>query len=297
MEPPAIIQGRTVTTQDVQLIRQLIADHPDWHRTRLSQELCVQWHWTNAKGAYKDMAARAVLRKLDARGLISLPPPVRSANNAYRHRNAAAIALDQTPLTDPLAAVKPVRVLPVANDTQAQLFRGLMQAHHYLGYAGPVGENLRYLAWDRHDRPLGGLLFGAAAWRLACRDHFIGWDATRREQGLSRIANNMRFLILPWVQVPHLASHLLGQVSRRLSSDWQHHYGHPITLLETFVDTTRYQGTCYRAANWIYAGNTSGRSRNDRPGSLPVPVKAVWLYPLQHPFRARLGLGETIPCQ
>lgn len=296
MEPGTILQGRTVTQQDIWLIRQLIANHPDWHRTRLSQELCRQWDWTNAKGAYKDMAARAVLRKLDAQGLISLPPPVRSANNAFRHRSEVAMNLDQTPLTGKLAELTPVRVLPVANDAQAQLFRGLMQAHHYLGYSGPVGQNLRYLAWDRHGRPLGGLLFGSAAWRLACRDHFIGWDSVRREQGLSQIANNMRFLILPWVQVPHLASHLLGQVSRRLSSDWQHHYGHPIDLLETFVDTSRFQGTCYRAANWLHVGETTGRSRNDRPGRPRVPVKAVWLYPLQRSFRARLGLGETTSC-
>jgi len=293
MEPGTIIQGRTVTTQDIRLIRQLIADHPDWHRTRLSQALCAQWQWTNAKGAHKDMAARAVLRKLDERGLITLPPPVRSSNNAFRHRSEVSIALDQTPITGKLAELAPVRVLPVANNAQAQLFRGLMQSQHYLGYSGPVGENLRYLAWDCHDRPLGGLLFGAAAWRLACRDHFIGWDSIRREQGLSRIANNMRFLILPWVRVPHLASHLLGQVSRRLCADWQHHYGHPIALLETFVDTTRFRGTCYRAANWLHVGETTGRSRNDRPGRPRVPVKAVWLYPLQPAFRAHLSLGET----
>ena len=293
MEPGTIIQGRTVTAQDIRLIRQLIADHPDWHRTRLSQQLCRQWDWTNAKGAYKDMAARALLRKLDSRDLISLPPPVRSSNNAFRHRNAAAIVLDQTAIAGKLAELTPVRVLPVANDTQAQLFRGLMQSHHYLGYSGPVGQNLRYLAWDRHDRPLGGLLFGAAAWRLACRDRFIGWDDTTRAQGLSQIANNMRFLILPWVRVPHLASHLLGQVSRRLSADWQHQYGHPIALLETFVDSSRFRGTCYRAANWIHVGETTGRSRNDRPGRLRVPVKAVWLYPLQQAFRTRLGLGAS----
>jgi Druantia protein DruA len=297
MEPGTIIQGRRVTTQDIRLIRQLITDHPDWHRTRLSQALCEQWRWTNARGAYKDMAARSLLRKLDAQGLIALPPPVRSANNVFRHRSEVAIALDQTSIDSQLSELAPVRALPVANDAQAQLFRGLMQAHHYLGYTGPVGENLRYLAWDRHDRPLGGLLFGAAAWRLACRDRFIGWDDVRREQGLSHIANNMRFLILPWVRVPHLASHLLGQVSRRLSSDWQHHYGHPIALLETFVDTTRFEGTCYRAANWIHVGQTTGRSRNDRPGRPGVPVKAVWLHPLQRAFRTRLGLGEMTPCQ
>ena len=245
METSTRIQGRPVTEQDLRLIRQLLADHPDWHRTRLSQELCRHWDWINARGSYKDMAARALLRKLQERGLIALPAPVRCANNGFRHRRPVDLAVDQTPIAGRLRELLPVRVEPVVTPEQAQLFRRLMQAHHYLGYGGPVGENRRYLAWDRHERPLGGLLFGAAAWRLACRDRFIGWDDACRERGLSRIVNNQRFLILPWVRVPHLASHLLGQVSRRLCRDWQQHYGHPIALLETFVDRRRFRGTCY----------------------------------------------------
>ncbi len=292
MESDTIIQGRIVTPQDLRFIRQLIAARPDWHRTRLSQELCRHWDWTNTRGVYKDMAARSLLRKLALRGCIALPPPRHSANNAYRYRRSVAPGVEQTPITGRLSELTPVRVAPVTTTAQARLFRGLMQTHHYLGYTGPVGENLRYLAWDRHDRPLGGLLFGAAAWRLACRDRFIGWDSTSREQGLARIANNQRFLILPWVRVPHLASHLLGQVSRRLSQDWQRHYGHPIALLETFVDSNRFQGVCYRAANWIHVGETSGRSRNDRPGRARVPRKTVWLYPLQRHFRTHLGRGD-----
>ena len=163
MESSTRIQGRPVTEQDLRLIRQLLADHPDWHRTRLSQELCRHWDWINARGSYKDMAARALLRKLQERGLIALPAPVRCANNGFRHRRPVALAVDQTPITCPLSELLPVRVEPVATPGQAQLFQCLMQAHHYLGYGGPVGENRRYLAWDRHERPLGGLLFGAAA--------------------------------------------------------------------------------------------------------------------------------------
>ena len=293
MGTDTILQGRTVTSGDIQLIRKLISENPDWHRTRLSQELCRRWDWTNAKGVYKDIAARALLRKLDERRYIELPAPIRDANNAYRYRHPAVLEMDHTPITGKLSQLKPVCVLPVTTIKQVQLFRGMMQSYHYLGYSGPVGENLKYLVWDRHGRPLGGLLFGAAAWRLSCRDRFIGWDSTNRERDLSRIANNQRFLILPWVRIPHLASHLLGQASKRLSSDWQRHYGHPIALLETFVDTSRFQGTCYRAANWIYIGMTTGRSRNDRPGYPKVSPKGVWLYPLVSNFRIHLSIGKS----
>lgn len=282
------LQGRTLSADDILFIRRLISDHPCWHRTRLSQELCRRWNWTNAKGDLKDMAARSLLRKLDAQGVITLPPPIRSANNAWRYRSDALIDVDQAPISDRLDELKPIRVAPLQGPAQGQLFRGLVQAHHYLGYSGPVGENLQYLAFDRHQRPLACLLFGAAAWRVASRDQFIGWDDTARQQGLTRIANNMRFLILPWVRVEHLASHLLGQVRRRLASDWRVKYGHPIELLETFVEVERFNGTCYAAANWIRVGETTGRSRNDRHKRLRVPVKSVWLYPLHKRFRHRL---------
>ena len=183
-----------------------------------------------------------------------------------------------------------MRVAPVQGPDQARLFRGLLQAHHYLGYSGPVGENLQYLAFDRSRRPLACLLFGAPAWQVACRDRYIGWDRSAREQALDRIANNMRFLILPWVQVMHLASHLLGQVQRRVSADWQHKYGHRIELLESFVEIDRFNGTCYAAANWVRVGQTTGRSRNDRHTRLQVPIKSVWLHPLNRHFRRRLGV-------
>ncbi len=288
MEQGIQLQGRALSTDDIGYIRQLIGDHSDWHRTRLSQELCRHWNWTNGKGDLKDMAARSLLRKLDSQGLITLPPPVRSANNAFRHRTDYLIAVDQTPVTGRLSEIIPIRVVPVHSADHTRLFRGLLQKHHYLGYSGPVGENLQYLVFDRHERPLACLLFGAPAWRVACRDRFIGWDNQARTQGLSRIANNMRFLLLPWVRVEHLASHLLGQVRRRLCTDWQEKYAHPIDLLETFVEVDRFRGTCYAADNWIQVGETTGRSRNDRYKRLRVPVKSVWLYPLARHFRRRL---------
>ena len=288
MEQGTLVQGRTLSTEDIVFIRQLISDHPEWHRTRLSQEVCRCWSWINGQGHFKDMAARSLLRKLDAKGLIRLPAPVRSANNAFRHQSDSLIHVDQIPITDGLSEIAPIRVVCVQEPSHARLFRGLLQAHHYLGYSGPVGENLRYLVFDREERPLACLLFGAPAWRVADRDRFIGWNDAARKQGLSRIANNMRFLILPWVRVEHLASHLLGQVRRRLSADWLNKYGHPIDLLETFVEEDRFRGTCYAASNWIRVGQTTGRSRNDRHKRLQVPVKSVWLYPLGKHFRSRL---------
>jgi hypothetical protein len=291
MESTLTLQGRQIGAADLATIRALIATHPDWHRTRLSQELCRLWNWVNEKSRLKDMAARALLRKLDSAGLIELPAPIRSANNGLRNRPVVLEPLDlETPLIEGrLSGLQPIRIQRVQSPEDTRLFRELLQQHHYLGYTGPVGENLQYLVYDRQGRLLGCLLYGAAAWRVAERDRFIGWDEAARKRGLSRIANNMRFLILPWARVPHLASHLLAVTRRRLSTDWQEKYGHPILLLETFVEQRRFAGTCYHADNWIRVGQTTGRTRNHSSGAPTVPVKSVWLYPLHRRFRAALA--------
>lgn len=290
METILTLQDRQVAAHDLATIRDLIAGHPDWHRTRLSQELCRRWSWVNEKGRLKDMAARTLLRKLDSTGLIELPAPVRSANNGFRNRPVVleAHALQAPPLEGRLSDLQPLRIQPVEGAEDTRVFRGLLQQHHYLGYTGPVGENLQYLIYDRQGRLLGCLLYGAAAWRVADRDRFIGWDEAARKRGLSRIANNMRFLILPWIRVPHLASHLLALTRRCISRDWQEKYGHPILLLETFIEQRRFAGTCYQADNWIRVGRTRGRSRNHNSGDPKVPVKSVWLYPLCRGFRRLL---------
>jgi hypothetical protein len=284
------IQGRQVTSTDLATIRDLIAIHPDWHRTRLSQELCRRWEWNNEQGRPKDMAARALLRKLDCMELIELPAPIRSANNAFRNRPVELDILEQegTLIEGRLSDLQPIRIQRVESPEDARRFRGLLQQYHYLGYTGAVGENLQYLIHDRQGRLLGCMLYGAAAWRVADRDRFIGWDSAARQRGLSRIANNMRFLILPWVRISHLASHLLALTRRRISTDWQEKYGHPILLLESFIEQRRFAGTCYRADNWIRVGQTTGRSRNHNSGDSRVPVKSVWLYPLQRRFRGAL---------
>jgi hypothetical protein len=199
----------------------------------------------------------------------------------------------QPPITEPLGALRPLIITEVstsAGGSQRALLESLLQQHHYLSYRSTVGENLQYLVCDGQSHPLGCLVFGAAAWQCADRDRSIGWDSFHRAQNLHLLANNTRFLILPGIRVPQLASSVLSQVSRRLSRDWQSKYGHPIYLLESFVERERFTGACYRAANWVCVGQTKGRTRQDRPDGTwhQVPVKDVYLYALHRCFHQRL---------
>ncbi|MCH7879903.1 MAG: DUF4338 domain-containing protein [candidate division Zixibacteria bacterium] len=263
----------------------------------MSQELCREWNWCNEAGRLKDIAARSLLRKLDHQGLIQLPAAVRSANNAFRNRPLTQLALDLEPVSieGRLSDLQPLRINRATVTQIVVLLQQGAKQLHLLCLGDPVGENLKYLVYDRQARLLACLLYGAAAWRVASRDQFIGWDESARQCGLSRIANNMRFLILPDIRVPHLASHLLALISRRISSDWQAQYGHPIWLLETFVEQARFAGTCYKAANWMRVGHTTGRTRNHRTGAPLAPVKSVWLYPLHRSFQKWLVGMATMP--
>jgi hypothetical protein len=283
------MQGRHISEGDLDLVRGLLAAHPDWNRTRLSRELCVRWDWRNALGRPKDMAARTLLLKLERADLVRLPTRRAPAPNGQRNRSIARVAPPDEPLGGALRDVRPLRVGIVApGSDDARVFNGLLAHEHYLGHRNTVGENLRYLVRDRHGRPVACVLFGSAAWKCADRDAFLGWDRPRRERNLQRLTNNTRFLIPPWVQVPHLASHVLGLIARRIRADWQAKYGHPVHALETFVDRSRFKGTCYRAANWLRLGETRGRTRNDRHTRIHVAVKDVYLYPLVKDFRGAL---------
>lgn len=289
METEQVIQGRRVGPEDVDLVRYWLATEPDWNRSRLSRELCQRWDWRNGAGRFKDMACRTLLLKLERRGQIRLPARQRPNPNALRNRQPLELPCDRTPIEGALGDLQPLRIEPLGEGhPDLALFRFLLQQHHYLGLRNSVGENLKYLARDRHGRLLACLLFGAAAWKVKARDAWIGWSPAQRRDGLERLANNTRFLVLPWVHVPHLASHLLGQIARRLSADWMAKYGHDIELLETFVDRERFRGTCYRAAGWRHVGATAGRSRNDRDQALSVPVKDLYVQPLFPDFRRRL---------
>lgn len=273
------IQGRILKQEDMEWICRLISDHPDWHRSRLSQEICAAWNWVNANGRLKDMACRTMLLKLERQGYLCLPV-ARSVCVGSSARVHTPVAHSKTEIICLLRDLAPLRIEEVHEATSSRLFKHLLKEYHYLGFGGAVGENMKYMVYDRWNRPLACLLFGSAAWKVSSRDEWIGWTSQLRQSNLAYITNNMRFLILPWVQVPHLASHLLAGIARRISRDWVLRYGHSIHLLETFVEQDRFRGTCYRAANWIRVGQTQGRSRNDTDRTLKVPVKDVYLYPL-----------------
>jgi len=278
-----------VSDADIELIRTLMAAHPAWGRSLLSVELCRLWDWRNAQGRLKDMAARTLLLKLERAGHIQLPPRQRSSPNASRNRRIPAAPAPSEPIHAALRNLQPLRVNIVApGSDDARLFDGLLAHEHYLGHRTTVGENLRYLVQDRQGRTVACVLFGSAAWKCADRDTFIGWDRAARKHNLQHMTNNTRFLIPSWVQVPHLASHVLGLIARRICSDWQAKYGHPVYAMETFVDRSRFKGTCYRAANWIRLGATQGRTRNDRAHSIKASIKDVYVYPLSKHFRQEL---------
>ena len=286
-----VMQGREVHAEDLELIRSLLADHGDWGRTRISAELCQRWDWRNAQGRLKDMAARTLLLKLERAGRIHLPARRGPSSNGFRNRTPPRVAHATAPIRGALRALQPVAVHIVApGSDDLRLFNCLVSHYHYLGHRNTVGENLRYLVRDRLGRPVACALFGSAAWTCAARDAFLGWTPAARARNLQGLTNNTRFLVLPWVTVPHLASHVLGRITRQIRADWQAKYGHPVQALETFVDRARFPGTCYRAANWLRLGATQGRTRNDRDRCLRASVKDVYLYPLSPDFRGALGV-------
>jgi len=299
---PGIIQGRFIGEAEIAQVRLVLSEHGDWSRWRVSRHLATLWEWRSASGQLKDMAARTLLLKLEERGLIVLPArrqasPIRASRKPASGRERAwELYGEQThaEVDVALADLLPLRIEEVSTKRHAgkqATFSHLLERHHYLSHRGTVGENMQYLVSDPEGDALACVLFGAAAWQCKARDQEIGWDAVARARGLSYVTNNTRFLILPWVRVPHLASHILGSITRRLSADWQEKYGHPIYLLETFVDTSRFAGTCYRAANWRMVGVTTGRTRQNKTQIPQAAPKAVWLYPLRKDFREALCAG------
>jgi len=255
--------------------------HPQWSRKRLARQLCLQWQWLDGRGRLKDFAARSFLLKLERQGQITLP--ALQVNKRRLRRGVEDLAHWQEPpvLGAALAETKPLRLeLVRAGTAEQRAWAFYLDRYHYLGLR-VVGENVGYLVRDKRGRELACLLFGAAAWCCGSRDRALGWERKERPERLNEIANNTRFLILPWVRVPRLASYVLGRVARRIDRDWREKYGHGLRWLETFVERERFAGTCYRAANWQCVGQTQGRSRQDREHCTRVPVKDVYLYALR----------------
>ena len=289
METVLRYRGRTVTTADVEFIKALIADNKAASRRRLSEELCAAWGWVQANGAPRSMVCRGLMLALSRAGHIELPP-VRWINPnplALRAR-PRPVAIDQTPLHASLAGLTPLTFRAVRRTPEESVFGGLMEAHHYLGYTQPVGEHLKYMVYAG-ERPVACLAWSSAPRHLAPRDLYLGWSAASRKRNIRFVAYNTRFLILPWVHVEHLASHILGRMVRMLPGEWERVYGHPVYFAETFVDAARFKGTCYRAANWVFMGLTTGRGKNDQTGRANRSLKQVLGYPLTADFRKRLS--------
>ncbi len=284
-------QGRVATTGDVEFIKKLIAGNPRDSRRSISKKLCTAWSWVQANGALRDMVCRGFLLRLESAGYIKLPPKRFTPNNPLANRKPPAkVDIDQTPIITTLSKIQPLQIRQGRNTRYEKLFNSLIAQEHYLGYCHPVGEHLKYIVFSE-ERPIACLAWSSAPRHIGCRDKFIGWPADIRKNNLHLIAYNSRYLILPWIQVPYLASHLLGRLAKVLPVDWERVYNHPIYFLETFVDTERFKGTCYKAANWIYLGKTTGRGKNDQTGKPNRSIKAVYGYPLSGDFRKVLCHG------
>ena len=289
MDRELIIRRRLIGPAELRLVRRLIEQEGERGRSHLSKRLCELWDWRQANGRFRQIACRELLRRLEAKGLVRLPPPLAQARRpGYRNRTRLPERLEREPLEGSLSGfLKDIRLCLVEGAEALAAYAGLIGAYHYLGYRQATGAQLKYWVLFR-DRPLACLSFGPAAWKLAARDGYIGWSAETRQARLSGIVNNDRFLLLPWVRVPQLASFVLAGTLRRLRADWQRVYGQELALAETFIERDRFAGACYAAANWIHVGETAGRGRNDRHCRRAVPIKRVWLYPLRPDFRAWL---------
>ena len=284
-------RGQEIGSEQLAFLREFIRAHPTSSRWKLSRQLCDEaLGWKQANGALRDMVCRGLLLMLERAGEIQLPPVRRQIRGQCRtgRPRPQALLIDTSPLEMPLQELGPIEMQPVRRTADEPLFNSLMEQHHYLKYEQPVGEHLKYLVWAQ-GRPLACLAWSSAPRHLGSRDRYIGWNAEARRRNIRFIAYNTRFLILPWVRVPHLASHILGKVIRALSDDWERVYGHPVYFAETFIDPERFRGTCYRAANWQLLGLTTGRGKNEHTNKPNRPIKEVLGLPLTRRFRQYLS--------
>ena len=284
-------RGKVVTIEDIAFINQLIGNNPGASRWALSKKLCLAWNWVQPNGVLKDMVCRGLMLELHRAGHIRLPAKKRRVANPFVNRKRPEkVTIDQTPIDAKLSEIEPLEFRQVRRTASEKLFNSLVEQYHYLKYCHPVGEQLKYIVYFQQ-RPIACLAWSSAPRHIGCRDRFIGWSAHSRKKHIHLMAYNTRFLILPWVYIRFCASHILGRMAKVISKDWQSIYNHPIYFLETFVDKERFAGTCYKAANWIYLGDTTGRGKNDQTKKANRSIKAVWGYPLVKHFRSLLSEG------
>ena len=284
---PITIRNRTIAETDLPFIQTIINEH--WHssRTNISRELCQRWNWVQPNGRLKYMACREILLTLERAGHLKLPPGQHNGRNEKRNRFVSSVLIDQSPMEGSLTDYGPVTMNMVRNTHQESLYNSLVHQHHYLGYRQIVGQHLKYMAFIG-DRPVACIGWGSAAWAVKSRETYVGWDKPTKENNLSFVVNNTRFLILPWVNIKCLASKILAMNARRISEDWTTIYQQPVYLLETFVEKDRFLGTCYKAANWICVGQTKGTSKKGHDHLVHGKIKDVFLYPLRKDFRKKI---------
>jgi len=288
MEPVIFrYRARELTHKDIEDIRKTIALHADKGRSHISRVLCQQWNWVQPNGQYKQYAARDLLLRLEEGGYVKLPQRLRPKNNLKRKSFAQIPIFNQQPLGGDVGRYSGLTMTPI-DGADDYLWGFLLHHHHYLGLPKLVGEHLKYMA-HLDGQVVGCLAWASAAFKVKSRDELIGWDRHTRHQRLHLIANNARFLVLPWIRVKNLASKILALNCARLSDDWYRRYRHPLFLAETFVDTARFAGTCYKAANWRYVGHTRGSAKRGNGYSRHGQSKAVYLYPLVRHFKRELA--------
>jgi len=278
-----------ITEERLEQIRKTISENPGMGRTKLSVVLCEIWGWRDTGGRVKDMSCRDLLSSLEKAGRIDLPPRIHLARKPGDAKGIKHLVHDETPIVRKLGELQPLDIEVVTSRESMAQFQSYIDQYHYLKFDRFIGERMAYLVSGRNGEPLACLLFGSAAWSCKERDSFIRWSKDERSHGLKMLTNNSRFLIFPWVNVPHLASHILSLVAKRIGSDWELKYGHGLCLLETFVECGRFKGTCYKAANWINVGRTTGRGRDGGHHNAILPQKDVYLYPLVTSFRQALS--------
>jgi len=285
MEKQLIIRKRVITEKEIDLVKELILKYGDKGRSFISSRLCEIWDWRQANGRYKEITCRELLRKLESLDLIKLPPMLKAARRIGYKNTAKYPKLNELVLSCTLKPLKSqINIKQVRGGKAENEFNGIIEKHHYLGYHQGAGEQLKYLIY-LNERIIACIGFGCSAYKVSCRDNYIGWNEAQKAENLNKVVNNSRFLILPWVHIPHLASYILGAIAKRICEDWESHYAHSIVLLETFVDTERYKGICYKAAGWSCLGETAGRGRNDRYNKKGKSVKLMFVKQLSPNFK------------